>query len=249
MMMLSPHFLARSVSGLLFLAVAAATSATPEEAFLRGNLAYAEGDYTEAESAYREAAANIRSASLQYNLGNSLARQDRWGEAAFHYLAAHSLDPGLDAARANLLLCAEELGFEESPFPEIREPAALLPRHQWLLAGTAAFWLGLFFLCHRRLLPVHLPFPRLLGFGGLLIALVAAVAVWQYDRFGGWAVLPSAALPLRVAPAADSPAEITLPEGSPVRILQSEGAYVKVRTRDRAEGFLRADEVRPVQDH
>lgn len=248
MMMPSPHFLPRTLSGLLFLAVAAA-SATPQEAFLRGNLAYAEGDYAEAESAYREAAADIRSASLQYNLGNSLARQDRWGEAAFHYLKAHSLDPGLDAARANLLLCAEELGFEESPFPEIREPAALFPRHQWLIAGTAAFWLGWLFLLHRRLLPVRLPFPRLLGLGGLLIALAAAVAILQYDRFGSWAVLPSEALPLRVAPAADSPAEITLPEGSPVRILQTEGAYVKVRTRDKAEGFLRADEVRPVQDH
>jgi tetratricopeptide (TPR) repeat protein len=247
-MMPSPHFLARAVFGLLFLA-ATATSATPEEAFLRGNLAYAEGDYGEAESAYRQAAADIRSASLHYNLGNSLARQDRWGEAAFHYLKAHFLDPGLDAARANLLLCAEELGFGESPFPEIREPAALFPRHQWLIAGTAAFWLGLFFLFHRRLLPVRLPFPRLLGLGGLLIALTSAVAVLQYERFGDWGVLPSAALPLRVAPAADSPAEITLPEGSPVRVLQFAETYVKVRTRDKAEGFLRADEVRPVQEH
>ncbi len=236
---------------LLWLLVLAASSgiANPQESFLRGNLAYAEGNYADAESAYREAATKVRSASLHYNLGNSLARQENWSEAAFHYLRSHFLDPRLDAARANLLLCAEQLGFEESPYPQLSDPAALFPRSSWLFAGTTAFWFALLFLLHERILPFRLPFPRTIAFLGLLVVAASFIALWQYQRFQAWAVLSPDPAPLRVAPTSESPAEITLSPGTPVRILGEDRAYRKVRSGDGTEGFLHSGEIRALQGY
>lgn len=235
----------------LFLGTAAAAEnaspePAPQEAFLKGNIAYADGDFAAAEKAYRTAARSVRSAAIHYNLGNSLARQQQWPEAAAHYLSALFLNPSLDAAQANLLLAAEQLGFEDSPYPSLREPASLLPRHRWILVATTAFWLALLFLFHNRLLPWKLPLPRTVAAVSLLALLTALTALFQYHQFTRWAVVMPDASPLRLAPASDSPAEITAAQGAPVRLLDTSGSFLRVRLPDGSEGFLRANELQPI---
>lgn len=221
-------------------------SANPHEAFLRGNLAYADQNFPAAEQAYRKAAQSTRSAAIHYNLANSLARQNKWAEAAAHYLKAHFLDPSLDAARANLLLAAEELGFDNAPFPNLPEPALFLPHHRWLLVGSAAFWIAVLFLFHQHLLPWRLPLHKTITAIAAITCLAAALAHFQYHRFGQWAVTGPEPAPLRLAPTSQSPAELTVPPGAPVLRLQSADSFLRVRLLDGAEGFLRPAELQPL---
>lgn len=222
------------------------SSANPNEAFLRGNLAYADQNFPAAEQAYRKATQSTRSAAIHYNLANSLARQNKWAEAAAHYLTAHFLNPSLDAARANLLLAAEELGFEDSPYPNLPEPALFLPHHRWLLVGSVAFWIAVLFLFQQRFLPWRLPFPKTITAIAAITFLAAAIAHFQYHRFGQWAITGPEPAPLRLAPTNQSPAELTVPPGSPVLRLQPAESFLRVRLHDGAEGFLHPAELQPL---
>ena len=60
-----------------------------------GDLMYDQGEFQAAEESYRKANAKERSAEADYNLGNSIYRQDRYDEAVKHYEAAAngSTDP------------------------------------------------------------------------------------------------------------------------------------------------------------
>ena len=67
----------------------------------QGNAAYRSGNFQEAEQAYRQATAVSPSADAFYNLGNSLAQQQRYEDAITAYQQALQLDENFDAAKQN----------------------------------------------------------------------------------------------------------------------------------------------------
>lgn len=218
--------------------------ASLQERFMRGNIAYGNGDYPAAEVAYREVLREGRSAEVHYNLGNSLAQQDRWSEAAYHYLKATALNPHFEQAQANLLLARERLELEE-PYPVLPRPARFLAEVQWGWLATLAFWLAVFFFFHPRFLPVQWPLRRTLGAACLLLLGLALATLVQHGRFAAWTVVSVPEVSLRVAPAAQSPGETRLKEGQAVRVIGNASGFNHVRTVGGDEGFILPVEVHP----
>jgi Ca-activated chloride channel homolog len=70
----------------------------------QGNAQYRAGDYQAAEQAYRQAIADKNTAQSWHNLGNSLAQQQRYADAAAAYEQALALEPDLTAAADNAKL-------------------------------------------------------------------------------------------------------------------------------------------------
>ena len=103
---------------------------SPDEHFLKGNIAYGNQQYDAAEEAYRTVLDQVESSEVHYNLGNALAQQGKWSEAAFHYMHAYAMNPHMDAAKANLTLAASRLNLA-SHYPDLPRPARLLSARQW----------------------------------------------------------------------------------------------------------------------
>ncbi len=224
-----------------------ARETTPEEAFMRGNIAYGNDAFEEAEAAYRSILGMDRhSAEVHYNLGNALARQEKWNEAAFHYLKAYSLGPNVEPVRGNLLLTARQLGLEED-FPLLPGPASLLPRAHWTAAAALSFWIALFLFLHPRLVPFRIPLARLFAFLASACFLIALTAILQHQQFRQWAIVASPSVSLRVAPTELSPGESQLRMGSPVRVLDERDPFLRVGTSNGNEGFIRKTEVHPLR--
>jgi tetratricopeptide (TPR) repeat protein len=242
-----PFILILLLPGLLQLSTPALQAQEPSarEAFLRGNIAYGNKAYAEAEAAYRQVLQSGSSARAHFNLGNTLARQDRWSEAAFHYLRASAIDPRFVPARNNLLLARQNLRLEV-PFPSLPAPASILSREHWSFLAAGAFWISLFLFLHARLVPVVLPLARTLGTAGLAVLILALFAISQHQRFLGWSVVAAESPPLRVAPTSQSPGDLRLDKGSPVRIRDRQNGFVHVLTPSGSEGFLRLDEIHRV---
>jgi tetratricopeptide (TPR) repeat protein len=219
-------------------------SYSPQEDFLRGNIAYGNEDYVGAIEAYRAALQKSESAPLHYNLGNALAQTQDWPQAAWHFLKAASLDPALDDARANLLLASTRLQGEPG-FPLLAEPANLLPPQAWIWILAIAGWALVLCLFHRQLLPRSLPLARTLALISLLIGLLSGTALYQHHQYQGWGlILTEEEVPLRLAPTSESPSEISLFPGAPVRLIEAGTDFHRVVTTEGAQGFVGIEEVR-----
>ena len=227
---------------LLLLASLSLSAQSVEETFLKGNIAYGNGDFTSAETAYREVLESVQSAEVHYNLGNTLARQNKWSEAAFHYMKAYSLNPNMESARANLLLAADRMGLSDD-YPKLASPGNLLSERQWTTLAAALFWAALIFFFHGDFVRWRIPFHKTLGTLSLLAMIVSGTAIIQHKLFKEWAVVSSSLVSLRVAPTEQSPGESVLIKGDPIRIIGEQKGFFHVMTPSGAEGFILQKEV------
>ncbi len=227
---------------LIALAACMARGQSLEETFLKGNIAYGNQEYAEAESAYRSVLDQVQSAEVHYNLGNTLAQQGEWAEAAFHYLHAQALDPNMEAARANLLLATKRLGLS-SQYPRLSRPASFLSEREWATLGAITFWISLILFFHGDFIRYRLPLSKTLGSLALVVTLISVVGILQHKLFRDWGVVSSSLATLRVAPTEQSPGESVLIEGDPVRIVDSQQGFFLVMTASGDEGFVLNNEV------
>jgi len=209
---------------------------------MRGNIAYGNKAYAEAEAAYRAVLQQGRSAEVHYNLGNALAQQNQWSEAAYHYMRAYSLKPNFEPARANLLLAAERMGLARD-YPKLPSPANLLSEAKWTLVAAIAFWIALILFFHRDFVSFTIPLSRTFGALGVLALLVAIIGIIQHRLFRDWTVVSAPLVSLRVAPTDESPGESVLIEGDPIRVLGEQAGFYHVMTPTGAEGFILLREI------
>ncbi len=228
--------------GLCLLGSSRVQAQSVQENFLKGNIAYGNGQYGEAEQAYRSVLGEVQSAEVHYNLGNTLAQQGKWSEAAFHYMKAYALNPNLEAARGNLMLAAERMGLSQE-YPQLATPGRLLSERQWGGVAAVTFWLILIFFFHREFFRFRIPLSKTLGTISLLVFAFAVVAIMQHKLYKEWAVVSSSLVSLRVAPTEQSPGESVLVEGDPIRIIDQQKGFFRVMTSSGAEGFIQQDEV------
>lgn len=217
----------------------------PQELFMRGNIAYGNKEFSKAENAYRQVLELGHSAEVHYNLGNCLAQQNQWSEAAYHYMKAYSLKPSFEPARANLLLAAQKMGLERD-YPTLSGPANLLSETKWTLVAAVSFWLGLIFFFHRDFVRFTLPFGKTLGTISTVVLLVSIFAIIQHQLFKDWAVVSAPVVSLRVAPADQSPGESVLIKGDPIRVLGEQAGFYHVMTAGGDEGFILQSEIHPL---
>ncbi len=219
-----------------------ATGQSLEEIFLKGNIAYGNGDYPAAEAAYREILTTHASPEVHYNLGNTLAQQSKWSEAAFQYMKAYSLNPNFEAARANLVLAANRMNLEND-YPQLATPANLLSESLWTTIAAIAFWAALILFFHRDFIRFRIPLSRTLGVLFVLVLIASITAIVQHKLFKEWAIVSSSLVSLRLAPTAQSPGESVLIEGDPIRIIGEQKGFFHVMTSSGAEGFILQQEV------
>lgn len=214
----------------------------PKERFMRGNIAYGNAAYKEAETAYREVLKHGHSAEVHYNLGNALAQQDKWSEAAYHYMKAYSMKPNFEPARANLLLAAERMGLARD-YPQLPSPASLLSEAQWTMIAAVTFWVALILFFHRDFVSFRIPLSKSIGIASILVLLTSVVAIIQHQLFQDWAVVSSPIVSLRVAPTDQSPGESVLIKGDPIRVLGEQAGFYHVMTAGGDEGYILLNEI------
>lgn len=213
-----------------------------EEIFIRGNIAYGNAAYAQAEESYRQVLKSAQSSEVHYNLGNALAQQDKWSEAAYHYLRAYSLDPNSESTQANLLLAAERLGLD-SGYPRLHSPANLMPEYLWVLIASVAFWSAIILFFQRDLLNLEMPLRKTTSLLAFVVFLIGGLAALQHSLFDEWTVVSLPEVSLRVAPAEQSPGDATLVEGDPIRLLARQNGFFHVMNAMGEEGFLMKEEV------
>jgi tetratricopeptide (TPR) repeat protein len=213
----------------------------------------------EAARLYREAAAGfaaladagIRSAALEYNLGNAHYRLGDRGRAVLHYRRALAIDPQHAQARANLDFVRDQVAPAIQELPRNVVLRSVLAPHYalalntrfWLAAAfSAAGWLLLFMLLRLRRRPAPLVSAAVIMAG--VGALSGGSVLWQLrDEVGRpHAVLTRGEPVLRLGrgesyePAMKQP----LGPGVEVRILSERLDWLEVRLRNGQTGWLPA---------
>jgi len=238
-------------------AVVPASAQTAEEAFERGNEAYAAGKWAAAATEYRTVLDyRVVDARVHYNLGNAEFRLGRLGPAILHYEKAKRLDPS-DAEIGSNLVFAQGFRFDrvevEEPFVLVRPLHALQARLGidgqvsvlvsllWIAGGLMAWGLSR----PGRLGPVH---------GWLLAALVTSIVLvglswWNtYERLERreLAVVMAPAAKIVAGPGPSNPSLLTVHEGLTVVVLNDRGDWVQVSLPNGINGWIEARAIDPV---
>lgn len=223
-----------------------------EEAFDRGNTAYAAGRFEEAGESYRTALRfGARDARVEYNLGNVEFKLGRLGEAILHYERAARLAPGDEDIVANLELarsrCVDRIETpEESAIVRtVRGLQASLGPDRQAIAFLALFW------CLSALLVVAASRPG--GFTPSVGWTIAAVALAASIVGGSWwatwtrldaatrAVVLVPAVEALAGPSESNAAVFTLHEGTTVEIRAESGSWLRVELASGLTGWVRPE--------
>jgi tetratricopeptide (TPR) repeat protein len=234
------------------LAVGAASAASPEELFERGNAAYADGRYAEAVDAYREVLRyRIRDARVEYNLGNALFRTGRLGEAILHFERAHRMAPTDPDIEANLEF-ARSARFDRVELPEVhpvvRWTRELQDRigpagHAWALVALA--WITAFFLFLRLARPGSWNAAAGWSLAGLVLVAALVAASWwaTYQRLDGrrLAVILRPAVEVLAGPGENNPTLFTVHEGLTLEVRSERERWIQVSLPNGLNGWIPVD--------
>jgi tetratricopeptide (TPR) repeat protein len=183
-----------------------------------------------------------------FNLGNAYYRNGNMGEAIRSYRHAQMLAPRDPDIRANLGFAAQTAGIT---LPARSPLAALMldvSRSEWLVLGSACFWLLFLALAGWILWPRirFLSRPASAVLAALLA--IASVGLWLHRDLqtspecvvmvGGQKVLSG--------PLESATPILAVPEGAIVRNLDRRGPWIQIET-DSARGWLPAAAVAPVR--
>lgn len=226
---------------------------TESQTYSSANRDFENGNFQEAETKYRSLIQkDLASADLYFNLGSTLYRLDRPGEAALWYRRAIVLDPGLSEAAQSLAFLQKKTGYLEFAESDFAKFIRALSPQVWTWIFSLCFWLFGIFLATAILIPRARRFrPLLITFAvfGLLLGIFAYQAGRFRDRhlaIDNFATVTDNSISARTAPVPDSAEVIALPPGSEVRITQNDGPWLYVDVPGELRGWVRAEEVAPV---
>jgi hypothetical protein len=163
-------------------------------------------------------------------------------------MRAYSMNPNLEAARANLLLAADRMGLA-SEYPQLARPARYLSERQWSIIAAISFWIALILFFHGDFVKFRIPLSRTFGFLGVLVFLTSIVAIMEHKLFKEWGVVATSLVSLRLAPTDQSPGDSVLIEGDPIRIIGEQKGFFHVMTSSGTEGFILPKEVYTTGNH
>ncbi len=236
-------------AAVVFATVAPASAQTAEEAFERGNAAYASGDWVGAAAEYRTVLDyRIADARVHYNLANAEFRLRRLGPAILHYEKAKRLDPS-DAEIQSNLRFAQGFRFDRV---EVEETFVLVQTLRDLQArlsvdGQAWILVSLIWLA-GGLMAWGLSRPGRFGPGhGWLLAtlttliVLAGLSWWHtYELFERreLAVVMAPAAEIIAGPGPSNPSLLTVHEGLTVVVLDDRGDWVQVSLPNGINGWI-----------
>lgn len=211
------------------------------------------------------AASGVRSAALEYNLGNAWFRAGRPGRAVLHYLRSERIRPGDPRVAANL----EYVRRQVTPRIESDDGQRLMARLMFwthtvslsarcaiaIIVGALGWGMLAAFVAlgARGARPDARP-PRALAVGGILLAALglanAASAAWQLEdeRRAAPAVVVEDRQVLRNGRGEGYESVLAEPLGAGVelRVLERRGGWVEARLRNGVTGWLPDSAIRYV---
>jgi len=228
--------LALAACGVLLAGIAVASADSPEELFAQANAAYEQGRYAAAAEGYREVLGQVRSAIVEFNLGNAEFRLGRLGQAVLHFERARRLDPVDPEIQANLALarslCADRV--EVAPSGPLERALRLAQERigpdlqAW--AALAVLWLvgGLLAWCFGR------PGGFRARHGWMLAGLLLALAVCA----GSWRLTLGGLEGARAAVVLESTAEVLAGPGASNAVLFNVHEGLLLEVRGEGDGWL-----------
>ncbi|MGI9087563.1 MAG: tetratricopeptide repeat protein [Chthoniobacterales bacterium] len=231
---------------LALVSLGAGTSARAQEndAWAKGNLAYAAGNFRDAAELYQTLVrAGQTSAALFYNLGNARYRNSELGEAILDYERALALEPRHPEATANLSMAQDRARALELKRNRLENWVAHFTVMQFSIAAAVAFWVwmfllaGWFFSRRRSIL--------------MLTGVVCALLVFAAAAYGGYAletgpngralaIVTAKATDARLATADNAGTVLTLPPGSEIKILSTRGDWSYAALPNDLRGWIPA---------
>ncbi|MFN0135656.1 MAG: tetratricopeptide repeat protein [Phycisphaerae bacterium] len=214
----------------------------------RENPPAAMDSYRQAAAGFESlAASGVRSAALEYNLGNTYYRLGDFGKAVLHFRRAQRLDPGDARIAANLRYARERV----EPFIPPSGQTQLIDRLLFWnnnISINGRFWIGAVGSVVGWLALLAWTRVRGVGFGivaaiGITLGLAncASVAAQLFDEQSRpHAVVTTASQKLRAGrgDAYDEVLKQPLGGGVELRVLDVRGDWVEVRLSDNVSGWL-----------
>ncbi|MBU1692836.1 MAG: tetratricopeptide repeat protein [Verrucomicrobia bacterium] len=216
--------------------------------FLEAGQAYDQGRLADAVRQYDELRRHgHRFQELFYNLGNARFRQGDLGRAIANYRRAWVLKPRDPDVRANLRYALQTAGVPE---PSVRWTQNLLfrlSRSEWLAIAVASWWIAAALGCLYLWTRARPSWLLRLVFVLLLVLLVAAAGVLEWDRLcrAPEVVVMGKGREALFAPLEGSTAHFALPEGSIGRVVEKSGNWIKLACGAQ-EGWVQAAHCLPV---
>ncbi len=244
---------------LLFLACAAlavlparasAASANANADFRGGVKAYVKADYVNAAELFERSLRESESASARHNLGLTLFRQGKTGEAAWQLERALILEPLNVPYRTSLEALRGQLGLSRSGPNWLAIASGLLPLNTWLIAASVSFWLLAALIVLPRLAESRPRFiRRTAAWVCALVLLVSATAAFERNAFRHTGLFTTTEpAELRAAPAASAPVEGLARPAERARVKREHGGYFEVRTESGTTGWVSPADFRPLFD-
>jgi len=226
---------------------------TSSQLYSGANRDFENGKFEEAESRYRKLVAEgLASEDLYYNLGSTLYRLDRPGEAVLWYRRALVLDPGLSESRQSLTFIQNKTGFLEFAESDFAKFIRAVSSSSWNWIFWIAFWIFIIALTTAILIPQARRFRPLL-YTLSTFALVFTFLAFQAHRFRqrhlaieNFATVIASDASAQTSPVIDSEAVIELPPGSEVRITRKSGPWIYADVPGDLRGWIRSEDVEQV---
>jgi len=236
------------LAGILLMALPASAQ-TAEEAFERGNAAYAAGDWAAAADEYRTVLDyRVADARVYYNLANAEFRMGRLGPSILHYEKARRLDPADPEIQSNLRF-VQGYRFDrveiEEPFLIVDTLHGLQARlsidgQAWVL--VTLLWIAAGILVRGLSRPGR--FGPLHGWPlAALATLIVLVGLSWWDTFERLerrelAVVMAPAAEIVAGPGPSNPSLLTVHEGLTVVILDDRGDWIQVSLPNGINGWI-----------
>lgn len=220
-------------------------------------LLYDKGEFEQAEQLLQEQFNELGedvSAGLHYNMGNVMLKQNKIGEAIFHYESALRRSPFNEDIQHNLEMAQKKVRDEFEKVPEFSTYPFFIRINYWL----DVLWLGILgiFLCllalvtvikykilDRALVPSYW---KWMLFGGLFLVLWANIQA-KVISSNVIAVVTSNTANIQSEPNELSKALFTLSSGVTLRVINEDQQWLNVKLPNGSKGWVKSEEVKMVK--
>lgn len=237
---------------LLFAFCLAGRAAAPPDLsaeFTQANKLYEQGKFREAAGAYARALpAGRRSATIEFNLGNSFLKAGQLGRAVAAYRQARKLSPRDPDILANLQFARGQSGAE----PDRRRPRWIdwLSLDEWTLLASAGWGIFFLVLAGRQLRSDRKP-ARNIVLGVLALASAVAAAGTAYrieaDFYARPAVVVVPEASVRRGPFEESQSAFTLRDGAEINIQDRRENWLEVSDPQGRLGWLQQSQIQEIR--
>lgn len=222
--------------------------------FLRANRDYEQGDFVQAEAGYRRLAEQYQnvSADVFFNLGNTLYRLQRPGEAMLWYQRALVLQPDFPEVRQNLKFLATQVPYLEYNPTGLESVWLRFSANELVVLASIFLWLAVLLVAAALVVRSWRNWRPVLFLAATPCLLVGGLGAWGFQARSGPLAIENRAVIVQqgvnalTAPLADAKAVIELPEGSEVRVVEDRGPWLRVDIPGDLRGWLQSQNLQRV---